>query len=106
MKKIRYYIEKAFKTFNKQEMRILPGNIAFFFVLALVPIITLIAVVASYFSVSMETIISFIESLVPSEASEIIIETISGKGFDGSIGTFNIIALFVASLILDVVTFI
>lgn len=97
MKKVKYYVGKAYKTFNTLEMRILPGNIAFFFVLALVPIITLIAVVASYFSVSMETIISFIESLVPNEASEIIIETISGKGFDGSIGTFNIIALFVAS---------
>ena len=95
--KVKDYISAILKKINTPEMRILPGNIAFFFVLALVPIITLIAVVASYFSVSMETIISFIESLVPNEASEIIIETISGKGFDGSIGTFNIIAIFAAS---------
>lgn len=97
MKKLRYYIEKAFKTFNKQEMRILPGNIAYFFVLALIPIVTTIALIASYFSISMENIVSLIKDIIPSEASEIIIEAISGKGFDGSVGTFNIIALFVAS---------
>lgn len=97
VRKLRYYIEKAFKTFNKQEMRILPGNIAYFFVLALIPIITMIVLIASCFSISMDTIISFIENLIPSEASQIIIEAISGKGFDGSVGTFNIIALFVAS---------
>ena len=97
MKKIRFYIEKAYKTFNTLEMRVLPGNIAFFFVLASVPIITLIALLASCFSISVDTIISFIKNLVPGEASNIIIEAISGKGFDGSIGTFNIIALFIAS---------
>lgn len=97
MNKIRFYIERAYKTFNKLEMRVLPGNIAFFFVLALIPIITTIALLASYFSISVDTIIGFIENLVPKEAAEIIIEAISGKGFDGSIGTFNIIALFVAS---------
>lgn len=97
MKKIRFYIEKAYKTFNKPEMRVLPGNIAFFFVLALVPLVTIIALIASRFSISMETIIGFIENLVPKEAGEIIIEAISGKDFDSSVGTFNIIALFVAS---------
>lgn len=97
MNKLKFYIEKAFKTFNKPEMRILPGNIAFFFVLALVPIVTIVVLIASYFSISLENIIKFIENLVPREASKIIIEAISGKGFDGSVGTFNIIAFFVAS---------
>ena len=84
--RIKYYIGQAFKTFNKPELRILPGNIAFFFVLALVPIITLVVLVSSYFSISLDNVIDFIENLVPNEASEIIIETISGKGFDGRIG--------------------
>lgn len=97
MNKIKFYIKKAFKTFNKPEMRILPGNIAFFFVLALIPIVTIVVLIASYFSISLENIITFIENLVPKEASEIIIDNISGKGFDGSVGTFNIIAIFAAS---------
>ena len=97
MNKLRFYTGRAYKTFNKPEMRILPGNIAYFFVLALVPIITLIVLIASYFSISLDTVINFIEGIVPKEASEIIIDVIAGKGFDGSVGTFNIIAIFVAS---------
>ena len=95
--KITRSIKKILKTFNKPEMRILPGNIAFFFVLALIPIITTVVVIAAYFSISIETIINFIENLLPEEASSLIIESISGKGFDTSVGIFNLIALFVAS---------
>lgn len=97
MGKFKYYVSRAFQTFKQMEMRILPGNIAFFFVLALIPLITIVAVIASRFSISMDTIVRFIQTLVPEEANSIIIDAISGKGFDSSVGTFNIIALFAAS---------
>lgn len=97
MKKITTYIRKALYTFNQPEMKILPGNIAFFFVMALIPILTTVVVIASYFSISVDTIINFVENLLPSEASSLIISAISGKGFDPSIGAFNVVALFVAS---------
>lgn len=97
MNQLKYYFQKAFNTFNQMEMRILPGNIAFFFVLALIPIITTVVVIASYFSISINTIIDFIQTLVPGEASKLVVDAISGKGFDTSVGAFNIIALFVAS---------
>lgn len=97
MKKILYYIKRALKIFNKMEMRVLPGNVAFFFVLALIPMITLVVIIASYFSISIDTIIDFIKSLIPGEAGNLIVEFISGKGFDTRIGTFNIVAFFVAT---------
>ena len=97
MNKFLYYVKRAYNTFNQMEMRILPGNVAFFFVLALIPIITIIMVIASYFSISVDTIIHFIRTFIPEEASNIVVEAISGKGFDSSVGAFNVIALFVAS---------
>ena len=97
MKDFNFYVKKAFKTFNQMEMRILPGNIAFFFVLAILPIITLIVIVSSKLSISMENIIDFIYEFFPKEISSTIIDAISGKGFDSSIGFFNIVTLFVAS---------
>lgn len=97
MKKLNYYIKKIYETFNKLEIRILPGNIAFFFVMALIPIITLVAIIASYFSISINTIIDFVQTMIPGEAGDLIVEVISGKGFDSSVGVFNIVALFVAS---------
>lgn len=93
----KYYICNALKNFRKPEMRILPGNIAFFFVLALIPMFTLMVAIASYFSVSMDMIVNFINDLVPHEVSEMIIDAIFTKGYDSSIGIFNVVALFVAS---------
>lgn len=95
--RIKYYISRAYKTFNKLELRILPGNIAFFFVLALIPIISCLVMIASYFSVSMDWIVQFINNLIPNEASELIVNIIFEKGLDSSVGVFNIVALFVAS---------
>lgn len=97
MKNFKYYVKRAFQTFNQMEMRILPGNLAFFFVLALVPMVTMVAVIASQFHISIESVIDFIQGVVPSEASSLIVEAISGKGFDSSVGIFSLIALFSAS---------
>ena len=95
--RIKNYMKKVWKAFNKMEMRVLPGNVAFFFVLALIPIITMTLIISSSFSISFNSVVDFIDDVLPKEASKIIIDFISGKGFDGSIGTFNIIAFFVAS---------
>lgn len=97
MTKLKYYIKKALTILKQDEMSVLPGNVAFFFVLALIPIITIVVVIASYFSISVDTIIAFVQNLLPQEASSLIVDAISGKGFDTSVGAFNIIAFFVAS---------
>ena len=97
MGEVKSNIRRVFRTFNKMEMRILPGNIAFFFVLALIPLISFVAVFASYFHISMDNIITLVRTIVPGDASNIIVDVISGKGFDGSIGIFNVIALLSAS---------
>ena len=97
MENFKYYAKKAFSLFNRMEMRVLPGNVAFFFVLALFPIITIVVAISSYFSLSLDNVIHFIQDLSPKEAGNILIEAISGKGFDTSVGAFSIIALFAAS---------
>ena len=65
--------------------------------LALIPIITLVIYIASYFSLSIDSITGFIQNVLPKDASSIVINAISGKDFDGSIGIFSIITLVVAS---------
>ncbi len=97
MNRFKYYVKRVFDTFKQMEMRILPGNIAFFFVMALIPMVTIIIFLSSRFGVSMDSIISFVKSVVPGEAGEVIVSVISGKGFDGSVGTFQFIALVAAS---------
>ena len=50
--RINRFIKRILITIKRPEMAILPGQLAFFFVLSLVPIISLIGVVASFLSVS------------------------------------------------------
>lgn len=97
MEKIKKYVKKAIKTFNQKEMRILPGNIAFFFVLAIIPLVTILIVVASYFSISTDAIIRFIREIFPEDASGVIVDAIRANGLTNGIGIFNIITLVVAS---------
>ena len=79
MKKGKTYLKNAFSIFSRLEMRILPGNIAFFFVLAMIPMVTLIVITASYAHISIESVISFVQRFIPEEASTIIIDAISGN---------------------------
>lgn len=91
------YIKKLLKVMKKNEMNVLPGNIAFYFVLALIPLLTIIILVASYFSISIDIVANFIRDILPSQVADTVILAISGKGFDTNVGIFNIVAFVIAS---------
>ena len=95
--KIIKYFKKLFRILKKPEMEILPSNIAFNIILAIIPVLTIIALIASSFDISMDMVEKLIVKIMPSEVSATIIEAISGKGFDKTIGIYNIIALILAS---------
>ena len=52
------YIKKLIRIITKPEMKILPGNIAFFLVLSIFPIITLCGFLASFFSISISSVVN------------------------------------------------
>lgn len=91
------YLENGWKAITKQELSVLPGNIAFNIVLAFFPFLILIVLIASCFSIDIETINNLIKDLLPASSSELVIDVISGKGFDKNVGVFAIIGLLVAS---------
>lgn len=66
------YLKKIYKTIMIDEMRILPGNIAFFLILSIMPIITLIGIIGSFFSLSMGDVITFLEELIPNDVSTLL----------------------------------
>lgn len=95
--KIKKYLKKLIKILRKPEMAILPANIAFNVILAIIPLLTIVVLIASSFNVSINMVAKLIENIMPRQVSELIIEAISGKGFDGQIGLFNILAFYIAS---------
>lgn len=95
--KIKKYFKTLFKILKKPEMAILPSNIAFNIILAIIPTLTIIALIASSFDISITMVEKLITSIMPEEVSEIIIEVISGKGIDKTVRMSNIIAFILAS---------
>ena len=96
-KKIRGYLKKLFKILDKPEMAILPSNIAFNIILAIIPLLTIIVLIASSFDLSIDLVAELVKRIMPEQVSSVIIEVISGKGFDRNIGISNVVAFFLAS---------
>lgn len=97
MVKLKEYIKKLYDIIRIPSMSYLPGNLAFFIVLSIFPILTLIGVIASLFSIDVNSLISLLNTTLPGKVSEILAGFIAGKGFDSHIGIFMIIGFFLAS---------
>ena len=72
-------------------MAYLPGNLAFFLVLSIFPILTLIGVIASQFSINIDSVVNALNTALPNNVAEVLGSFIQGKGFDTNIGIFMII---------------
>lgn len=97
MKKQKKFIQYFIKMFKRPELRILPGQLAFFIVLSLIPIITIIVYFASVFAVSPDMLITFLQKIIPSQITDLLMPYLLGKNMSISIGISMIIAFFVAS---------
>lgn len=97
MDRIKRILKRLLEIISRNEMRILPGNLAFFLVLSVVPIITLTGFVASFFNVNLDMVINAMQTTFPKEVSELLIPFISGKGIDINVGISMITGFIVAS---------
>ncbi len=96
-KKLKGYLEETIKTLQKKEMAFLPASIAYFIVLAIIPIFTLLVLIASKFSLSIDQVMVLIRDILPPQSSETVIDVISGKGFDTNLGLFIVFAIILAT---------
>ncbi len=97
MKKLKKGLLQLKECVKNPMIRVLPGQIAFFLVLAVFPILMLVGVIASFFSISMDTIINAIQEAVPSGVVDILIPLLDGKGFDTNVGISMVTAFIIAS---------
>ncbi len=95
MEKARDFTKKIINILSKPEMRILPGQLAFFLVVTIIPLVALIATIAATLSISTEEVSRVINDAVPSEISNIINSIILGNGIN-----FNIIIFYFSAFLL------
>ena len=53
------YISNLYKIIRRPELRILPGNLAFFLILSIIPTVSLVGLIGSIFSISVSDVMSF-----------------------------------------------
>lgn len=95
--KFKKNINSIIKIIKKPVMSILPGQLAFSFVLTIIPAIALIAVISATLSISLDSIANFISDSFPSAVSGLLLPLINGRGFDLSILFFLLGAFWLAS---------
>lgn len=95
MIRLKSILKRLFSIIRDPAMLFLPGNLAFFLVLSIFPILTLVGLIASFFSISID--ISTIAGVLPKDVVDILIPYTLGKGFDSNVGLFMIIGFIIAS---------
>ena len=95
MARIKRILKRLFTIIRDPAMLFLPGNLAFFLVLSIFPILTLVGLIASFFSISID--LSAITKLLPNDVVDILIPYTVGRGFDSNVGIFMIIGFIIAS---------
>ncbi len=91
------YFKKILKILSLNELRILPSYLSYNFVLAIIPTFTIILLIASLFSISIDSVINLIDDTIPNYISDVIISIISSRNYTLSIGLLNIFTLYVSS---------
>ena len=96
-RRVKTLLERIKKNIALPEMKILPGQLAFFFVLTLVPIIALVLSVASNLHISSSAIDSFISSQLPDSVIGVVKYVVSSEGAHINTIIFLVSALVLAS---------
>lgn len=81
MKRIKRYLKRLLNIIKRPEVRILPGQIAFFIVLSVVPLIALVGCLCSLFHVSLGGIVSIFADTVPEAVINILKPAFTNPGF-------------------------
>ncbi|HHX32745.1 MAG TPA: YihY/virulence factor BrkB family protein [Mollicutes bacterium] len=106
IKKLKRFIKDIWSIIKLPETAILPGQIAFFVILSLVPVITLIVYGANIFGISIDTIGRAIEVNFSSEVAKMVMPIISGDKVDITVLILFINIFYIASSGADSIIFV
>ena len=97
MEKAREFILKIFKYLMKPELRILPGQLAFFLVMTIIPLLALLVTIAAALSISVDAVRVAINETVPVGLANVLNGIITGDGINFNLMVFYFSAILLAS---------
>lgn len=95
MERVVGYVSKMIAMIKRPEMRILPGELAFFLVMSLIPLAALLGAIASTFSIEVSTLETLMKGTIPQGVINFIVEIMNNK-----LPNFNITIFFISAFIL------
>lgn len=95
MERVVGYVSKMIAMIKRPEMRILPGELAFFLVMSLIPLAALLGAIASTFSIEVSTLEMLMKGTIPQGVINFIVEIMNNK-----LPNFNITIFFISAFIL------
>lgn len=95
MGQVKTFLKKVYEIIKRPEMRILPGQLAFFIVVSLIPLIALVATIASKLGLSIEVLSDVLAGAVPSSVIDLLASITMTEDLN-----FNIIIFFIAGFLL------
>lgn len=96
-KRLKKFWKNLVNILSKKELSILPGQLAFFFVLSVIPILMLIFLTANWLNLSYDIITDFVRESFSRDIANVITPLITGRTFDFKFIIFIIIAFFIAT---------
>ncbi|MBE6138217.1 MAG: YihY/virulence factor BrkB family protein [Firmicutes bacterium] len=97
MKKFKTFINNIYEMITRPEMKILPGQLAYFLVLSVIPITVLIGFICSIINISLDGFINAINNVLPVGIAEILVPFINGEGLNITVGISMIVGFILAS---------
>ena len=95
--KIKKESKEIYEVIMMPNMAFIPGSIAFFLVLSIFPLLTLIGAFASMLSINVGGLTTIINTAFPAKVSEVLTMYITGKGLTTNLTIFMLIGFFYAS---------
>lgn len=97
MERAERYVRKMIAIIKRPEMRILPGELAFFLAISLIPLAALLGAIASTFSIEVSTLEALMQGTIPQGVIDFIVEIMNNKLPNFNITVFLISAFILAS---------
>lgn len=94
---IKAFLNNVYSIIKKPEMLLLPGQLAFFFILSVVPILTLISYAASFLNLPINIISNFLTSAFGSDLATLVIPIVSEPNVNFSFFVTILVGFYIAS---------
>lgn len=94
---IKSYLKRILNLITRPEMKILPGQLAFFLVLAIFPLLTLFGYIGSQMISIVEPVINSISQLIPENVLQIVLPFIENSHISGNVMFFMIVGFILVS---------